>query len=96
MKNLQKKKIIILVIAILIWIAFFATDLFRVNQNKPPIFAFPFFGVYRDGGSGSFFGLGYRVNVYIDLSVEHGRVVEKVDIGTWFMPFRHPRASNYE
>ena len=93
MKVLRNRKIIVLLIFMLAWCAFFTTDFIRANQNQQPIFAFPIFGVYRDGGSGSFFGLGYRVNVYMNMSAYNGRVVENVDIGTWFMPFHHPRYS---
>ena len=86
LKVLWKKKTIILLVIVLVWSTLFATDFILAGKNQRPIFAFQS-SAYEDGGSGSFFGLGYRVNVYF-LCLERDK--QRVEIGTWFMPFRHP------
>lgn len=73
----------------IIWLAFFITDFSLAKANKSPIFAIPVIR-YKDGGSTEYYGLGYKVIKYVNLTVERGIEVEKVDLGTWFMKFSPP------
>ena len=71
---------------LIIWITFFITDFYLSKANKPPIFAIPV-KRYKDGGSTEYYGLGYKVIKYVNLTVERGPKVENIDFGTWFMRF---------
>jgi hypothetical protein len=73
-------------IILISWFVFFFTDLSLANSNKSPIFAIPIVR-YKDGGSTEYYGLGYKVIKYVDLTVERGPEIVKIDIGTWFMRF---------
>lgn len=74
---------------LIVWIAFFITDFSLTKANKAPVFAIPVIR-YKDGGSTEYYGLGYKVIKYVNLTVERGPEVEKVDLGTWFMRFSFP------
>ncbi|OEH86990.1 hypothetical protein BHU72_01670 [Desulfuribacillus stibiiarsenatis] len=84
---MNKKKRRIFVVIILMWLVFAGTDFTLAALDKSPIFALPIVK-YKDGGSVEFYGLGYKVIRYVNLSVESGPVVEKVEFGTWFMKFQ--------
>ena len=71
---------------LIVWIAFFITDFSLATANKSPIFAIPVIR-YKDGGSTEYYGLGYKVIKYVNLTVERGPEVEKADFGTWFIRF---------
>ena len=86
MKKLKK----ILLFTLLAWFLVVIIDFSRARANKPPVFVVPA-KIYEDGGSAEYYGLGYKVNKYINLSVDRGPEIIKVDFGTWFMPFQHPR-----
>ncbi|MGI6225205.1 MAG: hypothetical protein ACOYJ1_03025 [Peptococcales bacterium] len=83
---IKKRKHTISIILITIWFIFVVTDFFLAKTNKHPIFAIPI-TIYKDGGSTEYYGLGYKVIKYVDLTVEKGPVVRKIDFGTWFMRF---------
>ena len=87
-----KKSVKIVLIVVLIWCIFFVTDFIRATNTQHPIFAVPLF-ILRDGGSREYFGLGYKVITYVDRHPETGEIrygeVGRVEIGTWFMPFRN-------
>jgi hypothetical protein len=95
-KRLIRKKFVkIIAVLMLIWCVFFATDFIRANNYQRPIFAIPF-AAYRDGGSTTYFGIGYKVIAYANVSCgpdirEILSGIGNVDIGTWFMPFRSDR-----
>ncbi len=72
---------------LVIWIVFCVTDYSLAAANKSPIFAIPAIR-YKDGGSTEYYGLGYKVIKYVNLTVERGPEVERVDFGTWFMRFQ--------
>lgn len=78
---------------LIVWIAFFITDFSLAKANKSPIFAIPVMR-YKDGGSTEYYGLGYKVIKYVNLSVERGPEVEKVDLGTWFMRYSPSQKSD--
>lgn len=82
----MKRKKIIISIILIIWFAFFTTDFYLAKGNKQPIFAIPV-TMYKDGGSTEYYGLGYKVIKYVNLTVERGPEIVKVDFGTWFMRF---------
>lgn len=83
--RMKRSKIIIGTILI-IWFVFLLTDFSLAKANKPPIFAIPVIR-YKDGGSTEYYGLGYKVIKYVNLTIERGPEIEKVDFGTWFMKF---------
>lgn len=80
----KNKKIIIIILVI--YMAIFITDFSLAKMNKSPIFSIPLVK-YKDGGSTEYYGLGYKVIKYVNLTVEKGVEVEKVDFGTWLMKF---------
>lgn len=82
---MKKRKLIIGGILI-IWFSFIITDFSLSKVNKPPIFAIPLI-TYKDGGSAEYYGLGYKVIKYVNLTAERGPEVMKFDFGTWFMKF---------
>lgn len=83
---MTKKRRLIISIILIVWIAFIITDFSLVKVNKSPIFAIPLIR-YKDGGSTEYYGLGYKVIKYVNLTVEEGPEVGKVDFGTWLMVF---------
>jgi len=86
----MKKRKAIIGMILIIWFAFLITDFSLARSNKSPIFAIPVIR-YKDGGSTEYYGLGYKVIKYVNLTVERGPEVEKIDFGTWFMRFSHPQ-----
>ena len=83
---MSKKRMRIIIVILIAWFAFIVIDFFLAKANKSPIFAIPVV-VYKDGGSTEYYGLGYKVIKYVNLTVEEGPVVVKHDFGTWFMKF---------
>lgn len=79
------KVIVILGILIIVGLIFFAVDYSRVTNNTPPIFCIKT-APHIDDGSIEYFGLGYKVNNYLD-SASPNTVFR---IGTWFMKFNNP------
>jgi len=82
----KKRRTHIVIAILIVWIAFFITDFSLAKANKSPVFAIPVIR-YKDGGSTEFYGLGYKVIKYINLTVERGPEVESVAFGTWLMRF---------
>ena len=75
------KKIIISVLTILIvlWGVIFLIDYSRCSHFKEPIFVVS--GVTADdGGSGTYYGLGYKVKIQKTMSVEYGTTLLKVEM----------------
>lgn len=74
---------IVLGIVIILGLIFFTIDYNRVKNNEKPIFCIPSLaGVYLDGGTIEYFGLGYKV---IDFNRLGG--YDEIKIGTWFMEY---------
>lgn len=92
-KVIRKRSVKIVAVIALIWCIFFSTDFIRAVNNQRPVFAIthPVF-TRRDGGSTEYFGIGYKIIVYISHHYYTGEIlfgeIERVDIGTWFMRFR--------
>lgn len=86
----MKRRRAIIGIILIIWFLFFITDFSLARANKSPIFAIPI-TMYKDGGSTEYYGLGYKVIKYVNLTVERGAEVVKIDFGTWFLRFSPPQ-----
>jgi len=87
---MNRKKIgcgTILIIIVLLWGSFFATDFIRAKNNQKPIFA-PETSFYSDGGTCEFIGLGYKVIAYAVIDKNGGITGEFIcQIGTWFLSY---------
>lgn len=86
----MKRRKVIIGIILIIWFVFSITDFSLAKANKTPIFAIPVIR-YKDGGSTEYYGLGYKVIKYVNLTVERGPEVVKIDFGTWLMRFSPPQ-----
>ena len=70
-------------VIVILGIAFFVIDYNRVKKQEKPIFCIKNpAGIYRDGGTIEYFGLGYKV---IDFNTSAG--FDDIKIGTWFMDY---------
>ena len=79
MKKSLKILISIIVILILLWGVIFFTDYSRCSNFKVPIFVVA--GVTADdGGSGTYYGLGYKVKVEKTISAEYGPTLVRVEM----------------
>ena len=76
----MKKTIIsVLFLLTVLWIIIFFTDYIRCRNFKEPIFVVA--GVTADdGGSGIYYGLGYKVKIQKTISVEYGPILVKVEM----------------
>lgn len=90
---MTKKRKYIIGIIVIVWFAFFITDFSFAKANKSPIFAVPVI-MYKDGGSTEYYGLGYKVIRYVNLTVEKDTEVVKTDFGTWFMKSSFPELTD--
>ncbi len=74
-------KILISIVTILIvcYGIIFAIDYFRVSNLKEPIFVISKVTA-DDGGSGSYYGLGYKVEVEKYISAEYGVILQKTEM----------------
>ena len=75
------KKIVIRVVIVLIvlWGVIFAVDYSRCSNFKEPIFVVAG-KTADDGGSGTYYGLGYKVNIQKTISAEYGPTLLKVEM----------------
>lgn len=74
-----KVLIIILLFIILLWGVIFLVDYFRCLNVKMPIFVISG-EIADDGGSGTYYGLGYSVDVEKYVSAEYGAQIESVEM----------------
>ena len=73
----------VLGIVIILGLIFFVVDYTRVKNGKNPIFCIRnLAGIYMDGGTIEYFGLGYKV---IDFHTLAG--FDDIKIGTWLMDY---------
>ena len=78
--NKKIKVLIVIVLSvILLWGVIFAIDYFRCSNLKMPIFVIPG-ETADDGGSGTYYGLGYSVEVEKNVSAEYGIQIESVEM----------------
>ena len=77
----QKLKVLLIIVLslILLWGVVFAIDYFRCSNLKMPIFVIPG-ETADDGGSGTYYGLGYSVDVEKNISAEYGVQIESVEM----------------
>ena len=64
----------------LLWCGMFVTDFVRCSSLREPVFVIPWGETADDGGSGSYIGLGYRVEIEKNISAEYGTQVEAVEM----------------
>ena len=71
-KSMLKTMSKIILVIVSLWIIFFMTDYFRIKNNKTPIFASDFGGIFtfQDGGTKIYIGLGYKV-FYFSTSISY-------------------------
>ena len=62
MKTAFKRTFTLFIFIFLLWFALAATDLLRLNSFEMPIFARPT-ETFDDGGSGTYKGLGWRIEL---------------------------------
>jgi len=60
-------------------------------MNKQPMFAYPVIA-YKDGGSKECYGIGYKVNVYVQGDADDPHRIARVCIGLWSLPFDKKKA----
>ena len=70
----------VLCAVIVVWLTVFVTDAVRTVNLKEPIFAVPPAATADDGGSGTFRGLGYTVEVEKHLDSEFGLKTVSVEM----------------
>ena len=81
MKRGLKILLIIIGLIIVMGLAFFAVDYFRVQKQEEPIFCIKT-TTHRDGGTQEYLGLGYKI---IDFNTLNG--YDEMKIETWFMNY---------
>lgn len=81
MKRGLKIFLIIIGLIIVMGLAFFAVDYFRVQKQEEPIFCIKT-TTHRDGGTQEYIGFGYKI---IDFNTLNG--YDEIKIGTWFMNY---------
>ncbi len=81
----KKKLLIVFGVCLIIWSCFFVTDFICVKNMKQPIFCISMV-TYKDGGSAEYFGLGYKVIKYYEMSTN----IVDFKIGSYFMRFQKP------
>ena len=79
MKKSVKILIGVIIALILLWGIVFSVDYFRCRNFQMPIFVVAG-ETADDGGSGIYYGLGYKVNVEKSISAEYGEQLEKVEM----------------
>ena len=75
----MKKVIRIIVVLIILWGIIFFIDYTRCSNFKEPIFVLGS-GAADDGGSGMYYGLGYKVEIEKTISAEFGLELVKVEM----------------
>lgn len=73
--------------AAVLWGGMFGVDYYRCTQMEKPVFArgIPE-SLYDDGGSGTYQGLGYAVEIEGHLSAEYGFQIESVEMSVLGVP----------
>lgn len=69
----------IVITIIVLWGIIFCTDYVRCSNFKEPIFVIAN-ETADDGGSGIYYGLGYKVKIEKTISAEYGPVLVKVEM----------------
>ena len=80
---------LVISIALITWAAMLAIDCRNSATLQRPVFAVPHATTADDGGSGTYAGLGYTVELEMRVDPERGPVVESTEmrlLGRWVMP----------
>ncbi len=80
MKKTKKGILIGLCALLLLWSAMFTTDYIRCTSLKRPLFVISTGDTADDGGSGTYQGLGYTVDVDVSIDAEYGLCVNAVEM----------------
>ena len=81
MKAKKKKRIAaVLAALLLLWGAMFVTDYVRCSSLREPLFVMAKGVTADDGGSGTYQGLGYTVEVKKYLDAEYGSCIRSVEM----------------
>ena len=78
---ISKKQYIIILISVLVvvWLSMFVTDFISASTLREPKFVLPI-KTAAGGGSGTYLGLGYTVELEVRLDVDIGKVIEKTEM----------------
>lgn len=81
---MKNKKVMFIVLGIVtailvLWSIIFAIDYVRCSNFKMPIFIIAG-ETADDGGSGTYYGLGYKVEIRKSISAEYGEQLVKVEM----------------
>ncbi len=79
MKKGVKIILAIIVVLILCWLAMFSIDYNRVTNLEMPIFVIGI-DTADDGGTGTYYGLGYKVEVVKNISAEYGVQIQETEM----------------
>ena len=80
MKKAKKCIVIIACALLLLWGAMFTTDYVRCGSLKRPLFVVSTGDTADDGGSGTYQGLGYTVDMEVYLDAEYGLCISSVEM----------------
>lgn len=79
MNKILKRLITVLVVFVIVWALIFLVDYSRCANLKMPIFVIAG-ETADDGGSGTYYGIGYEVKVKKHISAEYGEQLEKIEM----------------
>ena len=82
MAGKPKNRTILAIVIVLVaaWFAMFATDYYRCTTLQQPGFVIPLGATADDGGSGTYIGLGYTVELEMSIDADGGLGVESVEM----------------
>ena len=80
MKKAKKAATIAICALFLLWGAMFTTDYVRCSSLKRPLFVVSAESTADDGGSGTYRGLGYTVDMEVYIDAEYGLCVSAVEM----------------
>lgn len=75
---MKKKVLITIAVLLAVWCVVFAVDYARCMDLQKPLFTVA--STADDGGSGTYHGLGYRVEIEGHLDAEYGYAVKSTEI----------------
>lgn len=79
-KKTVKITVITLCTLLVLWCGMFITDYVRCGSLKEPIFVVAVGVTADDGGSGTYQGLGYRVEIEKHIDAEYGTCIDSVEM----------------
>lgn len=79
-KWVRRLVLITLCTLLVLWCGMFITDYVRCGSLKEPIFVIAVETTADDGGSGTYQGLGYRVEIEKHIDAEYGTCIDSVEM----------------